>query len=109
MAYFNSDSNRDTKLGNFVSIKKSDYPNGYTGPCDGYLQLGNAASSSGTWLYVAIYNGGDSTAKLNCITYRTALSPYTALAPIFVKKGMRIVDTSDLDAYDVRFVPLETA
>lgn len=94
------------KTDSYFSIAKSVYPNGYIAPSDGYVQASNNASNTGTWLYLSIYNGNDTTVTLASVTYRTLMGPYSSISPIFVKKGMRIVDTSDLNAYVVRFVPL---
>lgn len=90
----------------YVSITKGIYPNGYIAPSDGYVIASNNASNTGTWLYLSIYNGNDTTVMLASVTYRSYMGPYSSISPIFVKKGMRIVDASDLNAYVVRFVPL---
>lgn len=94
------------KMDSYVSITKGIYPNGYIAPSDGYVIASNSASSAGTWLYLSIYNGNDTTVMLASVTYRTYMGPYSSISPIFVKKGMRILDSSDLNAYVVRFVPL---
>ena len=94
------------KLDSYVSITKDTYPNGYIAPSDGYVIASNSASSAGTWLYLSIYNGNDTTVMLTSATYRTYMGPYSSISPIFVKKGMRILDSSDLNAYAVRFAPL---
>lgn len=94
------------KMDSYISIAKGTYPNGYIAPSDGYVIASNSASSAGTWLYLSIYNGNDTTVMLASVTYRTYMGPYSSISPIFVKKGMRILDSSDLNAYVVRFVPL---